>query len=202
MTPKPCECPTPAQGIMCKRRCLNINPERWWELCSQNCPPERPCDKDDSLTVRKYCDGGLIKLEKVTPEERKESLWQKFLLAMKDEIAWRAAGGRGPTPEEKADRRSKCDGCKKHHDESSDSCKLCGCYLEAGLLPPRLMGKLDCATQRCPIGLWETVGGAVARGCGGKNAANTSGTPIPRSGSNQLPDSQGATPPNPPSTSG
>ena len=81
-----------------------------------------------------------------------------FLFALKVETQWRAQGGSGPTDEEKADRRRKCDTCT-HRDPENDSCLLCGCYLEADFLPPRPLGKLDCVTQACPAGLWGFGGG-------------------------------------------
>jgi len=96
------------------------------------------------------------------------SLAVTFARAMKEEARWRAGGGRGPTTEEKTARRAACDGCPDR-DAGRDACTLCGCYLEAGLLPPRPLGKLDCATQQCPKGLWSSVGGyAAAGGCGGR----------------------------------
>ena len=97
-----------------------------------------------------------------------------FALAMTTETAWRAKGGTAPTDEEKAQRRACCDPCE-HRDASNDSCRLCGCYLESGLLPPRPLGKLDCATQQCPAGKWTYTGGYTppqGAGCGscGKKA--------------------------------
>ena len=95
----------------------------------------------------------------------------RFVLAMKDEVAWRAGGGVGPTAEEKAARRAACDACE-HHDEEADGCEICNCYLEKGLLPPRPFGKLDCSTQSCPLNppKWGHAGGyqpPVQRGCCG-----------------------------------
>lgn len=83
-----------------------------------------------------------------------------FLAAMKDEAAWRAGGGAGPSAEERAARRAACDACE-HRDAEHDGCSLCGCYLEPGLLPPRPFGKLDCATQACPDNprRWGFAGG-------------------------------------------
>lgn len=83
---------------------------------------------------------------------------RNFLLAMKDELAWRATGGAGPTEEERAGRRATCDACE-HRDAEHDGCSVCGCYLEPGLLPPRTHGKLDCSTQACPAGKWGYAGG-------------------------------------------
>lgn len=83
-----------------------------------------------------------------------------FAQAMQVELAWRAGGGAAPTDEEKALRRAHCDANQcGQHDESNDSCRACGCYLEAGLLPPRPWGKLDLASQECPRGLWGFTGG-------------------------------------------
>ena len=95
----------------------------------------------------------------------------RFMLAMKDEVAWRAGGGAAPTTEEKAARRAACDACE-HRDEEADGCQICGCYLEKGLLPPRPFGKLDCSTQSCPLNppKWGHAGGyqpPVQRGCCG-----------------------------------
>lgn len=84
--------------------------------------------------------------------------------AMKREMEWRAGGGSAPSPEEKAKRRTICDGCEER-DVEQDLCKKCGCYLEAGWFPPRPLGKLDCASQACPLRLWGTTGGAKPAGC-------------------------------------
>jgi hypothetical protein len=89
-----------------------------------------------------------------------------FLQAMGAEVAWRAAGHSGPRPEEKTVRRRLCDACQ-YHDSGTGSCTQCGCYLEAHLIPPIPFGKLDCATQRCPIGLWNYTGGYEGPKCGG-----------------------------------
>lgn len=85
---------------------------------------------------------------------------RNFLVAMKDELAWRAGGGAGPTEEEKAARRTACDSCDQRNPET-DGCELCGCFLEAALLalPPRPLGKLDCSTQKCPADKWGYCGG-------------------------------------------
>ncbi len=105
-------------------------------------------------------------------EQEKISFAQRmaaFAKAMAVEASWRAQGGRAPTVEEKAERRAHCDSnlCGAL-DKKNDLCLACGCYLEAGLFPPRPMGKLDCSTQKCPKGYWGTVGGYVSKGgCGG-----------------------------------
>ncbi len=92
---------------------------------------------------------------------RAEGGIRSFALAMLDEGKWRADGGAAPTEAERARRRELCNGCDKR-DASNDSCTLCGCYLEAGFLPPRPLGKLDCSTQRCPLGIWDFAGGYTA----------------------------------------
>lgn len=109
----------------------------------------------------------------ISQEEQEERLLAQRLAtwakAMATEMSWRTAGGKPPTDEERAARRAKCDDCNDR-DTAKDLCKICGCYLEPGLLPPRPLGKLDCATQRCPRGLWTFAGGyspAKSGGCGG-----------------------------------
>jgi len=95
----------------------------------------------------------------LTKAERLAARIAHFAKAMVIELAWRASGGRGPTTKEKSYRRSCCDKneCGLHNVED-DACEGCGCFLEAGLIPPRIMGKLDCATQKCPRGFWGVVG--------------------------------------------
>lgn len=94
-------------------------------------------------------------------------LAKRFLQALTRETAWRAAGGRGPTSEEKAERRAICNACDQR-DPKEDRCLACGCWLEAHLLhlPPIPFGKLDAATQICPLHKWSTVAGAPKAGCG------------------------------------
>lgn len=105
-----------------------------------------------------------------TPEEQQKLTFAarlaNFARAMVREAKWLADGGKPPTVEEKAKRREICNACELR-DVSDDSCKKCGCYLEAGLFPPRPLGKLGAATQSCPLRLWGTTGGAKAEGCGG-----------------------------------
>ena len=113
-------------------------------------------------------------------EEREKQTFSKrivkFVYAMKIETLWRSQGGLAPTAEEKAHRRSLCNTCDAHSKED-DMCTLCGCYLEAGLLPPRPFGKIDCASQACPKGLWTYTSGFVPKAecspCGKKKAANS-----------------------------
>ncbi len=85
-------------------------------------------------------------------------LMGNYILAMGTEASWRAGGGQPPSLEEKAKRRAACDVCPLW-DPTWDACTRCGCYLEAGIFPPRPLGKLDCATQACPIGIWGYTGG-------------------------------------------
>jgi hypothetical protein len=106
-------------------------------------------------TYRKYWD--------TAPEQKPVTT---FIQAIAHEIAWRAKGNHGPTKEEKSLRRIHCNACPKR-DPKTDSCTACGCYLEIHLIPPIPLGKLDCATQRCPIGLWNYTGGYVGPKCGG-----------------------------------
>jgi hypothetical protein len=169
---EPCKCKTLEEGSACKRRCLPMTGERWWELCSGKCPPERPCNQEDSDAVRAHCDGS--RLPAPPPHvPTKAELLARFLQAIATEIKWRATGGRGPTVEEKAIRRAHCDACKPHHDPETDSCTYCGCYLEAHLfhLPPIPLGKLDCSCQSCPLSLWGAVAGCKPTGCGGNQPA-------------------------------
>ncbi len=158
-----CQCPTLKEGINCPKKCLPVSPARWWELCSQNCPPEQPCNEEDSIAVRRHC-GGYY------PEPPKPpSLLQmvkEFAYANLAELAHRTSGKPGPTWKEKEDRRKICDSCDQR-DKETDSCTICGCSLEAKLLPPILLGKLDMATQVCPKNLWGSVGGAEPQNCGG-----------------------------------
>lgn len=126
------------------------------ELYTGDCPPERPCTQEQVAEHRKLLDGAAPNVV-------------DFAIAMKREMAWRAQDGAAPTPEERQQRRNICNGCELR-DPANDSCKICGCYLEAGLLPPRLLGKIDCATERCPQGFWEYTGGYVPaeKDCCGK----------------------------------
>ena len=110
----------------------------------------------------------------ISVPQQEPSLAQRlasFAHAMQVELAWRAQGGAAPTDEEKAARRAHCDANQcGQHDESNDSCKACGCYLTSRIIPPIPLGKLDCATQRCPVGLWEYTSGytpPAGLGCGG-----------------------------------
>jgi hypothetical protein len=84
----------------------------------------------------------------------------QFADSMITEMAWRAGGGPAPSSQEKAARRRTCDSCD-NRDPARDLCTVCGCYLEGNLLhlPPIPLGKLDCATQKCPLGLWGYAGG-------------------------------------------
>jgi len=191
---------------------------REYQICSQTCPHSNPCDLMECEKMRqlwlqwKNNDNlAPIKKANVHPPDS-GTLLTRFTLAMKAELAWRARGGRAPTAEEKADRRVKCNACTLYHDDVKDKCKICGCFLEAGLLPPRPLGKLDCATQRCPLGLWETVGGFKSKGCGGaggllseentKDLIGYSGTVSSASESVQLPNLEGSPTANTPPTSG
>jgi hypothetical protein len=81
-----------------------------------------------------------------------------FLDAMATEAAWRAKGHSGPSAEEKAARRAKCDPCEKR-DKDKDLCTACSCYLSARVLPPIPLGKIDCSTQKCPLDLWDYAEG-------------------------------------------
>jgi hypothetical protein len=94
-----------------------------------------------------------------------------FATAIAAEMNWRMAGGSAPTADQKAARRATCEACSDH-DKEQDKCNLCGCFLEAKLLhiPPIPLGKLDCATQSCPKGLWLTTAGrgTPCGGCGKK----------------------------------
>lgn len=85
-----------------------------------------------------------------------------FAKAIAVETSWRVSGGRAPTDEEKAERREKCNSCR-YRNPTTDVCMVCGCYLEAGMIPPRPIGKIGCSTQKCPLGppLWNYVGGYV-----------------------------------------
>ena len=89
----------------------------------------------------------------------------QFAQAIMVELAWRSSGGRGPSPEEKLQRRTTCDRC--HERTQDDRCRPCTCYLEARLIPPIPFGKLDCATQKCPRDFWGYAGGYTGPKCGG-----------------------------------
>ena len=92
-------------------------------------------------------------------------LWN-FAVAMKTEAEFRATGGEGPTAKEKDIRRKLCDTCSDRIPDT-DSCGLCGCFLEAQLIPPVPMGKLSMTTQSCPKRLWTYAGGYTPKsGCG------------------------------------
>lgn len=161
---QPCQCGGPG---FCPRYQHAIGPVDW-ERCAGRCPPERSCTPEDTLATRRYLyhryRGGPL------PEPSLAERFKAFLQAIKLELAWRTAGGRAPTPEEKAERGRICrsNACRRY-DAEKDVCLACGCYLEAGLLPPRPLGKLDCASQACPLGYWGTLGGyqPSSRCCGG-----------------------------------
>lgn len=106
---------------------------------------------------------------KASPEYKKQGLAKRlwnFAAAMKTEAEFRAAGGEGPTVKEKEIRRKLCDTCSDRIPDT-DSCGLCGCYLEAQLVPPIPYGKLSLATQKCPKNLWTYAGDYKPKsGCG------------------------------------
>jgi hypothetical protein len=117
-----------------------------------------------------YCDHEPLppapKIEMKQQQRSAKEMIERFLRALAYEMTWRAKGGREPTAEEKAARRALCDPCQ-YRAPALDRCTICGCFLERRLLhlPPIFLGKLDCATQSCPLGYWGTVAGAPAAGC-------------------------------------
>lgn len=147
-----CTCQEPG---FCERRGKQLT-VREWELCSDNCPPEQPCPQEVREALLAAMDGRHVQELPVKISFAQRAA--RFVLAMRDEAAWRAGGGAGPTDEERAARRSACDACE-HRDPEVDGCLKCGCYLEAGLLPPRPLGKLSASTQKCPIDKWGYAGG-------------------------------------------
>lgn len=164
---EPCKCPVP------NNECFRAGVPmigRLWEMCSNNCPSERPCTAKQSEEYRKLWDSFpkteqqqiQTKTEELPTEQTLIQRIANFAYAMKIELEWRAKGGSGPTDEEKVERRKICDSNRcGMHDAKNDTCTACGCYLEKGLLPPRPFGKLDCSTQACPRNLWSYVGGYI-----------------------------------------
>lgn len=73
---------------------------------------------------------------------------------------WKEAGKPRTPPEDMLRRREICNACE-FLDKASDSCLRCGCPLkEAGLLVSLLTdapGKLEMATEKCPVGKWEPI---------------------------------------------
>ncbi len=138
-----------------------------WHKCSSPKLMHGPNGVRDDL-----CQGCYVRDHESESVERQETsyiqLLANFAYAMKTELEWRAKGGAAPTEEEKAERRRQCDACPER-DEKTDSCKLCSCYLEAGLLPPRPLGKLGASSQSCPFNppKWGYTGGYVPPATGG-----------------------------------
>jgi hypothetical protein len=127
----------------------------------EQCPYCRFYEQD--ATYRRLCDEG-----KVPQPKAPVGLFLNWAAALTVEMAWRARGGRTLTTEEHQQRRALCDACPEH-DAEADRCLVCKCYLHARALPPVPMGKLEMATQKCPLDKWDVIPEyrGQAKGCGG-----------------------------------
>jgi hypothetical protein len=117
---------------------------RLYELCSGNCPTERPCPPELCERYRIMWDNKPAAGETTEPGFVSKAL--SFGSAL---VAHAATGFERVPPEVHAERRALCDACE-HHNPDNDTCRKCGCYLS------RLGGKLAMASEACPIGKWGT----------------------------------------------
>lgn len=113
---------------------------RLLELWTGDCPPERPCRPEDIAAFRAHVAGDQ-------PAETPGLVTQatNFAEATAKHVA---AGGGRVSLQVHDTRRAICDACI-HRDSEKDSCKVCGCPLEKGLLQ-----KLWMPTEQCPKAFW------------------------------------------------
>lgn len=149
--PEPCRCPAPNPEC---RRAGAPTVGRLWELCSNNCPAERPCPDGLSEQYRALWDG----LGGAPPP----TLLQKagrFIRA----AARHVADGLRKVPEDTyAEREALCRACPFFiAAHAGGSCAKCGCRVGTAWLD-----KLRWRTSACPIGKWGPAPeeGSDARG--------------------------------------
>jgi len=158
---QPCRCSGPGQ---CERAHRKMS-QRDYELCSGNCPPERPCTPETSVAMRRLWDTGppVQYREPVVPinmasegsvriEIQEPGLAQKMVNFKSAYQKWVEAGKPLTPPEERARRWAICEACE-FRDKQKNTCKWCGCPLEAAGFFASMLGapaKIDMATEGCP----------------------------------------------------
>jgi len=117
---------------------------RLWEMCADQCPPERPCPPELTAIYRARWDRERLLLYRL-PLARK---LQTFFAAL-----WRHLLYGAPTVSASvlSVRQEHCLACQ-HRDPVENRCLKCGCPLVSGLFK-----KLRMARERCPVGKWPRV---------------------------------------------
>lgn len=138
-----CRCPTEsaAHETGCQRAgCLTVG--RLWELCSGQCPPERPCREGLSESYRELWDGA------------KQRQIPRFLQRLVTFLCswWRHARNwfrQAPTAVREA-RLALCRACEYYLPVyTGGRCAKCGCGIGGAVLD-----KTKWRSSRCPLGKW------------------------------------------------
>lgn len=135
--------------------------QRAWELCSRQCPAERPCPSLESSVAYQALWASEIQawswIKFWQPWEKSRADLDMFLRFVKAWFQHILAGLPHATVEQQSVRRSQCNRCPQFNMEK-DECKECGCKLGAVKKKgtKRLMYKTLWAREQCP--LWQASG--------------------------------------------
>lgn len=153
------ECGCPHEGWCPRfRRRMSL---RAWELCSRQCPQERPCPSPEvSEDYRRMwaAEASPWPWMRLLDFWRRLSLHhrvRRLLRFSRSALHHLMAGLPHATEEEQAARRNQCSRCPQFNQEK-DECKECGCTLGAVEGQKKLVRKILWAGESCP--LWRQAG--------------------------------------------
>lgn len=140
----PCQCQKPGR---CSRyeRTMNL---REWQICSDNCPPEIPCNSPhDSESYRRFWDDVKNQNIKHSP-----GLIHK-IVNFTSAVVNHAINGFQNVPEDVYQQRLTL--CQSnqcgYYKENRCTHQKCGCRLAGDLI-----AKLRWSSEKCPVGKWES----------------------------------------------
>lgn len=142
----PCECPSAG---FCPRYQIEQN-EHTYGICSGKGTATHPCTPEKSESYRATW---RKRLAKRMHAEGGPGLIQRAVNATKAAVRSAASGFRKASLEVIAERTALCEACE-FNDKQRQRClhPRCGCNLKRGLVT-----KVQVASEKCPLGLWNRV---------------------------------------------
>lgn len=149
----PCICSGPGYCPLFRQKMEG----RFYELCSDKCPPENPCRKGASALYRKlWLDIGgpngskysPMKQAAPSPTAQPPGLFQQVKNVAVSLVNYARAGLPQVSEEVYKTRRATCDACEQR-EPTQDRCLACGCFLSS-----KLLDKLKMQTESCPLKKW------------------------------------------------
>ena len=128
---------------------------REWELCTGNCPPERPCTSEQVIQYQQH----YAAIMEDPSNEQEPSFLDQVMSFGKAFTKHAVNGFRQVTEEEYQRRLSICTGnetiprCEYYRDEyPGGQCGKCKCGLKG-----KIVAKLRWSSEGCPLGKWHSI---------------------------------------------